>query len=366
MQQKAKRSSNIELCRIVCMLLIIAHHCVVHGGSINMDLCANKYISGVLLPGGKLCFDAFLAISAWFMSSQSFKTERFLKTWMQVFFYSVGFYLLTLPFGRAFSRREFLSSLLPITGNSHGFAAAYLAFYLLLPFLRMVSDRLSKKQAKWLVLLLLYYQVFSQILGSVFKYKQALSSELQLFVMCYFLAYYLRNYPLAITKKPVVMLATVFLIWAIVIGNWLCNAIFFPGHKYLSMFGILCADESSLLFLIGGFALCFFFMNIHIPTSKFINTVAHTTFGILLIHDHNFFRPTLWLQIVKADTWYYSDKFVLRVGFYCCMIFVVCGLIEWVRQQTLERWIFSRKSVLGFCQKCDKLLADVPAESKSA
>lgn len=49
-----ERKSNIELCRIICMLLIIAHHCVVHGGAINIDTCINKYIALFLLPGGKI------------------------------------------------------------------------------------------------------------------------------------------------------------------------------------------------------------------------------------------------------------------------------------------------------------------------
>lgn len=30
--EKCKRNSNIEALRILCMLLIVAHHLVVHGG----------------------------------------------------------------------------------------------------------------------------------------------------------------------------------------------------------------------------------------------------------------------------------------------------------------------------------------------
>ncbi len=32
MREKKPRDSNIELCRVVSMLLIIGHHCVIHGG----------------------------------------------------------------------------------------------------------------------------------------------------------------------------------------------------------------------------------------------------------------------------------------------------------------------------------------------
>ena len=33
--EKCKRNSNIEALRILCMLLIVAHHLVVHGGVVT-------------------------------------------------------------------------------------------------------------------------------------------------------------------------------------------------------------------------------------------------------------------------------------------------------------------------------------------
>lgn len=360
---KKERSSNLELCRIVCMLMIIAHHCVVHGGAIGMDVCTNKYIALFLLPGGKLCFDAFLAMSAWFMVDQTFKTERFLKTWLQVFFYSVLFFFVAKAFGSELGKRQLLSTLLPITGNSHGFAAAYLAFYLLLPFLRMVSDHLNQNQAKWLVIVLVYFQVINQLIGRFNGYYQVLYSELTLFVMCYFIAFYLKKYPLKITQNKFVMLAVAGMTWLVVFLIWCLVAIYRPGDPTVGFLFGLCQDESSVLFLIGGYALFFFFNNLRIPTSRLINTVAHTTFGILLIHDHNFFRYPLWKTIFKAESWFYSEKFLLYVGFCTVSLFLICGLVDFVRQKTLERLIFSSYYVVNTCRKLDrKLFGDTQPE----
>lgn len=72
-------------------MLIIAHHCVFHGGAVNMDPCANKWIALLILPDGKLCFNAFLAISMWFLVDQEFRAECFLKLWLETLFYSVLF-----------------------------------------------------------------------------------------------------------------------------------------------------------------------------------------------------------------------------------------------------------------------------------
>jgi len=110
---KAPRKSNVELCRIVCMLLIIAHHCSVHGGSMNIDIGMNKFISLFLIPGGKLGFDCFLAISTWFLVDQAFKMERFLKVWFEVLFYSVTFAIVACAMGTVFTARNWFSIFFP-------------------------------------------------------------------------------------------------------------------------------------------------------------------------------------------------------------------------------------------------------------
>lgn len=137
--KKKFRDSNIEICRIICMLMIIGHHCVVHGGGMNMDVCANKWIAYLIFPGGKICFDSFIAISTWFFVEQSFKTERFIKVWLEVLFYSVVTIAAAAMLGSQFTGIEWFSAFLPITGSVQGYPQVYLAFYLMLPLLTKIS-----------------------------------------------------------------------------------------------------------------------------------------------------------------------------------------------------------------------------------
>lgn len=342
MSQKNKiRQSNIELCRIVCMLLIIAHHCVVHGGGIGMNTCVNRYTALFFLPGGKFCFDAFLAISTWFLVDQTFKSERFLKTWCQVLFYSVTFAAISAYMGVSLTKRNWFSVFFPITGNSHGFAASYLAFYLLMPFLGITASKLTKKQLQWLILLLLYFQVTSQIIGTVSQYFQPIHSELQLFVLCYFLALYIKRYPLPLLFNRIFLFTTVILMWFLVFFIWCLAAVFLPGNAWVGVLSSLCNDESSILYLIGGYAFFLLFYTLRIPTNQYINAIAHTTFGILLIHDHNFFRYVLWNQIFHAQDWWYSRYFLIHILLCVFIIFVVGALIDHLRQKYIERFIFS-------------------------
>lgn len=79
---KKPRQSNIELLRIVCMVLIVAHHAVCHGGALQLSWSGTKALALLVLPTGKIGFDCFLAISMWFLCMSSFKASRFVRTWL--------------------------------------------------------------------------------------------------------------------------------------------------------------------------------------------------------------------------------------------------------------------------------------------
>ena len=53
-KETGKRQSNLELLRIVSMILIVAHHYSVHGGFILPEMNFNKAFIQVLSLGGKL------------------------------------------------------------------------------------------------------------------------------------------------------------------------------------------------------------------------------------------------------------------------------------------------------------------------
>ena len=48
-----KKNSNIELFRLICMLLIIMHHAVFYSDVIHSTFGANKIIANIIYIGGK-------------------------------------------------------------------------------------------------------------------------------------------------------------------------------------------------------------------------------------------------------------------------------------------------------------------------
>jgi len=356
LSSSAVRDSNIELCRVLCMLIIVAHHCVFHGGASTMeDMGINKIFALFLIPGGKLGFDCFLAISCWFLADQRFRTQRFLKVWLTTLFYSVALSAASCIFGLRLSPVNWAGALLPIAGNSHGFAASYLAFYLLLPFLAKIADGLTKKQARWLMALLLYFEVFSQIIGGITQYRQPFPSELLLFILFYFIAVNLKRWPIKISRSKGIMFGIFITIWT---GLWVVKCLYAlrPDNRFLEFIIGTMYDESSITNIIGGFAFFFFFLNLQIKKLPFINYLASGTLGILLIHDHNFFREILWKGILRTQEWYAGRYFIIMVAFITALVFISCFVIDRLRFHIFEKNILKNDRIQKCIQRCDQVI----------
>lgn len=163
------------------------------------------------------------------------------------------------------------------------------------------------------------------------------------FIVLYFISSYIRMYPETIYRSDsakvwgwlslaAVLLAVVsvaFLLWR--------NDAFDKSQPIYSF----VSDSNAILALLVGFATFMFFKNLRIPQSRFINVVASTTFGVLLIHaNSDAMRQWLWRDTVDcvghaADIYYY-----LYAPAAVLCIFTVCSIIDYVRIQTVEKWMF--------------------------
>ena len=257
--KNSKRESNLELCRVLCMLLIIAHHAIVHGGILNIEgISTNKMMSLFLIPAGKIAFDCFIALSCWFLIDQKFKMNKFLLIWSEVLFYSVSFTIVAYFMGAQLTWRNWFSIFLPISGNSHGFAASYLAFYLLLPFLKRMTQNLTKFQVRILLLLLFYFEVCTKIIGYFAQYTQPMASELFVFILIYVLIFNLKKWPIKLIEKKWMTFGIFSLIWILIWISWYYN-ITLPGNQFSQFMITIMGDESSITNIIAGIALFFFF-----------------------------------------------------------------------------------------------------------
>lgn len=191
------RQTNFELMRVICMLFLIAHHYCAHGGILHTE---SRYKTFALLfyPAGKMSFVAFIAITMYFLMDKDFKSIRFIKIWLETFFYSVVFFLVSLCYAAPVSKfdmmRNGFGSFFPIAGNSHGFAASYLLFYAFFPFISGYTKTLTKQRMKLLLIVLFYAQIVSSVIMTITGYMQPILSHVQLFFFCYLIMVYIQKW----------------------------------------------------------------------------------------------------------------------------------------------------------------------------
>ena len=105
-------------------------------------------------------------------------------------------------------------------------------------------------------------------------------------------------------------------------------------YKYVS-------DSNTFLAVATGVSLFMTFKDMKMKYNKWINTIAASTFGVLLIHaNSDTMRLWLWKDIVDCSGSFYRTDTCLYAILAVLAIFFICILIDYVRINTIEKWTF--------------------------
>ena len=341
MTAQKQRQSNIELFRIITMLLIVAHHYVVNSGLMELigsqPFCAKSLFYYVFGAWGKAGINGFVLITGYFMCRSEISVRKYLKLYLEVLFYRLGIYLLFSATGMdAFSLRRALLMVLPFSSLADNFTGCFLAFYLLIPFLNLALTRLSKKVHLCLILLLL---LFYTILGTVPSFEVRFS-YVSWFIVIYLIGAYIRFYdPKAlhhqIGKK--LLAAIVLVLGSIVVFAYLKKR-FGVESNIVTYFLTEVNRPFALLTAVLAFS---YFRQLKIGYHSWINTIAASTFGVLLIHANSeTMRHWLWGTLLHNKQMYDVPYGVLLSMVSVLGVFLVCSVIDILRIQLLERSFF--------------------------
>ena len=308
---KKPRETNLELFRIITMLLIIAHHYVVNSGLtasdslLWQDVTSAKSIFLLLFAAwGKTGINCFVMITGYFMCTSCMTAKKFAKLLLEVMFYKVVISLIFAIAGyEMFSVKDFLISLIPIRKIGTGFTHAYLMFMLFIPFLNILVQNMSEKKHIYLLILLTFMYVF---LGTVPGFSVTMN-YVSWFIVLYFVGSYIRLYPKkcfdnaklwGFITLAVIIVASASVVLLAYVDKHITDA-------YPFMFVV---DSNTLLAFLLGVSSFMFFKNLKIRYSKFVNSVAATCFGVLLIHaNSDMMRNWLWVDVLKNKSMYESD-----------------------------------------------------------
>lgn len=344
---KKPRSSNLELYRIVCMLMIVAHHYVVNSGVASADgplqsdfTSGNSIFLTLFGAWGKTGINCFLMITGYFMCTSKITLRKFIKLMGQIYLYKLLIFPIFLATGyETLSAFRIIKLAMPFWGFSDGFTSCFIIFWLTIPFLSIFVQNMTKRQHE--LLLLLTLGVYT-LLGSIPTFDVRFN-YITWFGIIFFIASYIRMYPLPIFDKKKfwgwMTLLSVLLACASVLGlRLLFGERTGIGYYFLS--------DSNKFFAVA-VAICSFlwFKNMNIKYSKVINAFGAGTFGVLLIHaNSNAMRQWLWKDTVDVIGHYTTlplgQLILFSIGV-VLTIFIVCNLIDQLRIATVEKWFFN-------------------------
>ena len=196
---KKERSSNIELDRIVTMLLIVAHHYVVNSGltaakGVVFAHPLSKRSLFLLLFGawGKTGINCFVLITGYFMCKSNITAKKFAKLLLEVWFYRLVINSIFWITGmEEFSWRGLLYTFLVVRNIGDGFTSAYLMFFLFIPFINILIEGLDERKH----LLLLALLGFMYVVLGTFSIFSVTMNYVSWFMVVYLIAAYIRLYP---------------------------------------------------------------------------------------------------------------------------------------------------------------------------
>lgn len=329
-----QRESNLELFRIITMMLIVAHHFVVNSGLIAADgpiIAAPTSASSIFLilfgAWGKIGINCFVMITGYFMCKSQITAKKFAKLVGEWLFYRYAIHLVFIVLGvEPVSLKGLIKMIVPITTLSNNFTSCFVVFWLFIPILNRLIGAINERQHLYLLLLAGFTYVF---FGTVHRVT---TNYVSWFMVIYFIASYIRLYP----KK---WMSSKLLCGLLLLISMALSAIsvIVCAYKGVSLFFFVTDSNTFLAVMVGVFGFLFF-KNIRIPYSKFINTVAASTFGVLCIHAHSDnMRQWLWKDTLD-NVGHYGDKLMPLYAIGCVIgVFAICTIIDIIRINLLEK-----------------------------
>lgn len=341
---KKQRSSNLELYRVVCMLMIVAHHYVTNsgltgaGGPLMTDFTSRNSIFLTLFGAwGKTGINCFMMITGYFMCTSKITLRKFIKLMGQVYFYRWLFFTMFLVVGyESLSAVRIFKLVMPVWNFDTGFVSCFIAFWLTIPFLNILVQNMSKRQHELLLVLMLTLYTF---FGSIPTFNVAIN-YVTWFGIIYFIASYIRLYPQPIFGRRKIwgwmtLFSVVLGIISIISLRTFVGAPAGLGYSFV-------ADSNKIFAVAIAFCSFLWFKNMSIKYSKLINTLGTGTFGVLLIHaNSSAMRTWLWEDTIDVAGHYSLPLvgLVLFSFFVVLSVFFICNMIDLLRIATLEKWL---------------------------
>lgn len=321
------RDWRFEWLRIIAMLLIVAtHFFAADNKSVTLPHISLRFAAHEsFMMSGQVGVTLFVLISAYFLSKHDIsrllpqQTQRLVKLWTQVFFYSVlgvAVYALLTHFLRRLlpqelcsylSTRNIVSSLFPIIFNNYWFITAFFVLMLIAPYVNIVFHALSQRQAVVFLTIVVGITLLWKFANPQIQYFTDVAYLLSIYMIGAFIRKYEHQLPHinAVTACMVTLLCYALCVigtCAVQRGFILTRVLNYPGNLFIAGPGaspVLSVIVGTIWFLYCAQR----FSKTTVTYSQFgiiVATVSPATFGVYLIHENFLIKPLLWNMVFRT------------------------------------------------------------------
>lgn len=354
------RQANLELLRCAAMMMVIVLHYLGKG---NLLISLKE---GWLYPAESIAWllesfcivavNVYMFISGYFLCTSSFKPSRLIQLWLQVWMYSVAVGLLGALTGvmeeTAFDTHFLLTLIFPVAMSHYWFMTAYIFLYVLLPFLGMAVQRMTKRQLQIAALLLLIVFSLQKSILPVRLETDSLGYDCLWYVCVFIAAAYVRRFGVPFLEKRgrgiALYVGSSLLIFC---GTMILREVYLRTGRLERMIQV-CMEYNHILPFLAAVGLFGAFRRLKVSgkLASIVCKIAPYTLGVYLLHENLGLRYT-WQNWLGADKllerlpiYPYTSALVLRwglgysvfslllhVAFAAVCVFVVGILVDMLR-----------------------------------
>lgn len=361
MPGKTQRSSNLELLRILCMLLIIGDHLTGQGGIADYTTLPSSFAFCLIGCGSRIACSVFILIGGWFLCEQPYKARRPLSLWLSLWLYTVPITLLCRLAGLDVSFGALRWAAFPASTRQLWFISDYLLLLLCVPLLNRVLRGLPRTAHRGLLAVLAVPMI---LYPTLFGENGIVSDTAWMFLYEYLLAAYLRRYP---ENRLARLLQNRAAALALGLGLPLVNTAIravletrgLTDGKAFQYVAYYRTALGALPNLLAALALFYLFKNLDLGCVRWVNALSGTTLGVYILHQVPAFRNFLWNGLLQAQAHHGSVVYTLFAIF---AVFFGCAAVDAVRTRLVMRPLENTKLFTALCEKGDALAAKITAD----
>ena len=358
MPGKTTRSSNLELLRILCMLLIIGDHLTGQSGIADYTTLPSSFAFCLIGCGSRIACSVFVLIGAWFLCEQPYKTRRPLSLWLSLWLYTVPVTLLCKLAGLDVSWGALRWAAFPASTRQLWFISDYLLLLLCVPLLNRLLRGLSRPAHRGLLAVLAVPLI---VYPTLFGENGAVSDTAWMFLYEYLLIAYLCRWP---DNRLAHLLQHRAAALGLGLGLPLLNTILRAvletrGLTDGKAFQYMAYYRTALGALPNLLAALALFYGLDLGCVRWVNALAGTTLGVYILHQVPAFRGFLWNGLLQAEAHHGSVGYTLLA---ILAVFLGCAAVDALRTALVMRPLENTRLFKALCEKGDALAAKITAD----